>query len=127
VLRAASCASTSWCGTKLTGSSLRGPLRRRQQREAERLPLGEPRMAGGARQAPDAQDVALALRHTDRTARVEHVEGVSRLDHEVVRGQQELARGVIVANEQALNLGLVVIEGLEVGIDVGFLEIVGRP
>ncbi len=78
------------------------------------LDVKERRLAG---QPAHPGDVARPLRHADRAARVEHVEDVRALEHQVVpRRQDPLV-------EQAHRLGLVAVEKLTVEAYVGLLEI----
>ena len=83
-----------------------------QHREAQRLAAGVVRLRHGARQRAHAQDVALALGHGDRAARIQQVEGVRGLQHLLVGRQRQLRR------EQRIACRLVLVEVAEQHGDV---------
>src|SRR5690606_18483183 len=88
------------------GGSRRGSFA--QQREAEGLALREVGLADGAREVADAADVALALGHADRAARVEHVEVVAALHDAVVGRQDEALLRVLFVEDERAALALLV-------------------
>src|SRR5688572_151144 len=61
-----------------------------QARETEPLALRVVRLGDALGDAAHAQDVALALSHANRAARVEQVERVRRLADLLVRGQRQV-------------------------------------
>src|SRR3954467_4873574 len=70
-------------------SAMDGLLVFLQAREAELLALCHVGFGHGARQGTDAQDVALALGHADRAARIEQIEGVAGLADLLVARQRQ--------------------------------------
>ena len=97
---------------------LRDPLawRHRKTQPLAALVIG---LRDPAREVADAADVCGALRHRDRAARVQQVEGVRGLQHLLVRGQRQ---------SDPSGFGLVFVSGErgEQEIGVAVLEVVGR-
>ena len=88
-------------------------------REAQLLALLVVRPGHRLGQRAHAQDVALALGHADRTARIQQVEGVAGLHHLLVGRQRQ------VHFHQLLRLTLAGVETVEHFFHVGVFEVVG--
>src|SRR6185436_7114864 len=87
-------------------------------REAEPLAGLEVGLRDGARECAHAADVGGALGDRDRAARIEQIEGVRRLQHHFIAGQNTLHV------DEPFRLLFIVLEQIKKKIDVGELEVV---
>src|SRR6266481_9421022 len=87
--------------------------------KAQPLARVEVALRNGARQRPDAADIAGALGDADRAARIEQVERVAGLQHRLVCGQREPRM------DQARRFAFEKLELPEQDLRVGLLEVIG--
>src|SRR5262249_31476298 len=93
---------------------------------------GQPRRAAGFRTLPNAQDVALTLRHRNDAARIEQIEDVTGLNALVIGWQRQLVMLVVgsglrragLQQRLALHFGVAEVSMQDLG--VGKFEVVAR-
>src|SRR2546430_678655 len=91
------------------------PLAPPQPGKAQALAAVVVALGHGARQVADAADIGRPLGHADRTARIQQVEAVRRLQHLLVSGQRQLLF------HQVLRLFLMRAEGDEQELGIAVL------